>query len=94
VYGAEPLELKLVKECMSAASMAAKATKMFFNGDARAVVDFMRWVWAVQMREEKQRRAGERQSEFRVTWRYQWSARLVTDYRRYEIAGKRQFASR
>jgi len=82
VYGVEPLDLKAAKVCLGAASLAAKALREHFDGDANGLADYMRWVWIRQAYEEKKRRAGTKDGDFRVTWRYQWSPKLVTDYRR------------
>jgi len=88
VYGVEPLEMKATKMCMAAASLAAKALRDHFDGDANLLADFMRWVWSRQSAEEKKRRAGAKDGDFRVTWRYQWSPKLVTDYRRSLLTAK------
>lgn len=86
VYGVEPLDLKTAKILMGAASLAAKALREYFGGEPNALADFMRWVWIRQATEEKKRRAGVKDGDFRVTWRYQWAATLVTVYRRNSLS--------
>lgn len=88
VYGTPPLELATKTQKLAAASLAARVMKQLFAGDPRAVVDFIRWVWRRQSQEEKKRRAGLKDGDFRVTWRYQFSAKLVTDYRRDQLTAK------
>lgn len=85
VYGVEALDLKTRKSLSDAALLASRALKQFFEGDEDGMAEFMRWVWVRQANEEKQRRQGVRMREFRVTWRYQWAASLVTDYRRAAV---------
>lgn len=94
IYGVDVLELGQAKVRASAASMAKRTLVDHFGGDGDALAAFMRWVWQRQAVEEAQRRAGARDGDFRVTWRYQWSPRLVTDYRRHEVAGRRQVVGR
>lgn len=88
VYGVEPLDLKAKAACLAAASLAAKALREFFRGDPNGLADFMRWVWIRQATEEKKRRAGLKENDFRITWRYQWSAKLVTDFQRSVLTAK------
>lgn len=82
VYGVEPLDLKKKPALMAAASLASKATKEHFDGSFDDIVSFVRWVWVRQALDEKKRRAGTMTNDFRISWRYQWSPRLITDYRR------------
>jgi hypothetical protein len=88
VYGVEPLDLKTAKTCLAAAALAAKALREHFEGKPNALANFMRWVWIRQATEEKKRRAGTKDGDFRVTWRYQWAPTLVTTYRRALLTTK------
>lgn len=90
VYGVPPLDLKSAKTVLAAASLAAKALKEMFDGDGEELADFMRWVWVRQAHEEAQRVKGLRSGDFRITWRYQWGPKLVTDYRRAVMTAKRR----
>lgn len=73
VYGVLPEEL--ADEWYPAFSMAKK----FFesNKDRFPLPEFFRWVWS----REKRRRAANPESDFRIGWRYQFSQKLVTDFR-------------
>jgi len=89
MYGVEPLELKTARVRMGAAGAAARTLREMFDGDPAALADFMRWVWIGQALDEKRRRSGTGAArDFRVTWRYQWAATLVTNYRRSELTAK------
>jgi len=79
VYGAEPVEL--VGESWRDACLAVgRLIKQEFDGEARAVVEFVRWVWRRERWRESRRHEGER--KWRVTWRQQFVRRdLLSDYR-------------
>lgn len=64
-----------------AVDAAKEALREHFGGDGDGLADYMRWVWSRQAAEEKKRRAGAKDGSFRVTWKYQWSPTLITDYR-------------
>lgn len=87
VYGLEPTEL--AGAAWSAASMAAgKMLKREFDGDAEKMAEFFRWVWVVQGKDEKRRRAGLKDDDFKVTWRYQFSAKLHGQWRLAVMRGR------
>lgn len=86
VYGVEALELSPAKIKLAAASLAAKAMRELFDGSPDEMANFMRWVWQRQAVDEKKRKAGASISDFRVSWRYQFSKGLVTNYRRDVLA--------
>lgn len=85
VYKVPALELRTERVRMSAASLAARALRDHFGGNPSAMAEFVRWVWTREVRDERRRASGQKDGEFRVSWRYQWSARLVTDYRRASV---------
>ncbi len=82
VYRTPPLELRTNKARMSAAALAARTLKLHFDSDPAKLAEFMRWVWMRAQKEVADARAGLREDRgFRISWRWQWSPRLVTDYR-------------
>jgi hypothetical protein len=92
VYGVEAGELsgvgqgsaavKAAQVEWAAASVSAqKFCAKEFGGEFAECVEFMRWAWRREEAVEKKRRSGESTSDFRMGWRYQFSARLATDHR-------------
>lgn len=74
VYGVFPDEL--ADDWMPAFSTARRFLEKTFGGDSLAAVACIKWSW--------QRERGQwktRESDFRIGWRYQFSQKLVTDYR-------------
>lgn len=87
VYGALPLE---VAETPNLAYLAAgRQLRNEFSGNVDRFLEFIRWTW----RREKLAHP-KRTSDFRIGWRYQFSAAsLMTDYRVY-LSKKKQPAPR
>ena len=83
VYGVEALELRPKTERTRAAFLVAKTLREHFDGDPNELAWFIRWVWQRAERDEKKRKAGVTNNDFRISWRWQFAARLVTDYRRH-----------
>lgn len=80
VYGVEPTEMS-GKDWPLAKTAAARMLTKEFNGEQVRMADFFRWVWSMQERDEKRRKAGSKDDDFRVTWRYQFSSKLLTQWR-------------
>lgn len=80
VYSVEAAELDTGEWTL--ANMAARRmlAKMF-DGDRPKMAGYLKWVWEIQARDEAKRRAGSRDDDFRVTWRYQFSEKLWTQWR-------------
>ncbi len=77
IYGCEPTELRKRTELLGAFSAARRLIGTEFGGAIDQVFEFVRWTWA---REKIQLQ--NRDGDWRVTWRYQFSsAKLLTDYR-------------
>lgn len=78
VYGLKPiLSSQDRKLAMFAASHALKA---HFNTDPGALADFMLWSWRREYNTVKWRKANNRQSTFRIGWRYMFGGSMITDY--------------
>lgn len=89
VYGVEPLELQVKAVAMRAASFAKRCLKDHFEMDVDAFAEFMRWVW-IQQTWQSKKNAVAGKEPFRVTWKYQWSGGLVTQYRRALLLEKKE----
>lgn len=76
VYGVLPLELR--SEMGRASAAVANVIKNEFGGDPAGVIEFLRWTWA---RERDAFARREPENTFRISWRYQFGRRLMTDYR-------------
>jgi hypothetical protein len=79
VYGFEPLELDK-KAWASGAKHALRCCEKFFGADYGALAEFMRWCWKREIERETWRKANQRDGA-RLTWRWQFAAQLVSDYR-------------
>ncbi len=80
VYGAVPQELE--RDFMAARSSAAKLIRDEFEGNIAAAIHFVRWCWSREQARERKRKATKTQSDFRISWRFQFVSRsLLTDYR-------------
>lgn len=80
VYGEIPLELTEKQELTLGARMANKALHEYFADDPDALVEFVKWSWEAEKRKESWAlRQGINRNRMRV--RFQFSARLVQDYR-------------
>lgn len=75
VYGVAPEEL--ADDWLPALSSAKRCLQKDFDGDVAAARDFVRWSW----QREKRSRKRNPDSDFRMGWRYQFSRRLLTDFR-------------
>jgi|HubBroStandDraft_5_1064220.scaffolds.fasta_scaffold22501_1 hypothetical protein len=98
VYGVAAEELdgtgrgtQAVKKAQLEWAVASKAAQAFvaeqFAADFGEAVEFVRWAWKREQAREKKRREGGAKDDFRIGWRYQFGARLATDYR---LAAARQ----
>lgn len=89
VYGVFPDELE--EEWYPAMSKAKAFTKKKFGDDVSKVVEFMRWVWQRErhsVETYKEKNDGE-MKDFRISWRYQFSTKLLTDYRMAKAGNNR-----
>lgn len=75
VYGVFPDEL--AGDWMPAVSTARRCLDQSFLGNGEQMNAFMRWVW----RRQNARRRSSEPGDFRIGWRYQFSPKLVTDWR-------------
>jgi hypothetical protein len=80
VYGADALEMAAPRALAFAAKAARTLVESYFDGDYGAVVAFMRWVWHREQERDKWRRANGREVT-RLSWRLQFSAAFVSDFR-------------
>lgn len=80
VYKVFPLELETPQWTLARAA-AKTCLEKDFGGDGDMMSDFMRWCWRREAQDEKKRREGIKEGDFRISWRYQFCTRLVTDYR-------------
>jgi hypothetical protein len=82
VYGVEAAELTNGFEYMQACAGAARLIKKEFSENTTACIAFVRWTFQREAWKEKKRREeGDESRGFRVGWKYQFGARLLTDYR-------------
>lgn len=80
VYDVAPADLGPA-ERYNAVMMAANLTKREFSGDYEKAMEFMRWAWTREMKNEKWRRENGRTDARRIGARLMFSGSLVTDYR-------------
>lgn len=81
VYKVTPDELAL--DWKGALSCAKKVLEQTFDNNGEEVVEFIRWVWMKENRKVSKLKEGV---EFRISWRYQFSQKLITDYRVYKTS--------
>ena len=81
VYGVEASELRKEPSFREAAAAAARLLHNECGDDADLVAELIRWTWDKEKRGEAAAAAKGEVREFRVTWRYQFSVRLLTSYR-------------
>lgn len=88
VYGVTPSELELQAVFNAAAKMARSTMHELFNDQPEEFAAFIRWAWEVEKRKAAwaQAKAVDRR---RLSWRYQFSRSLETDYR-IELKTKRR----
>lgn len=71
-------------------AMAAKRVRQMlgadFLGNADAMVEFIKWTW---LREQRRNGSRANQGDFRIGWRFQFSASMLTDWRVANAAKKR-----
>lgn len=65
----------------NAVMMAANFVKREFADDYVEAVEYMRWVWSEEMRQEKWRIENNRQNNNPITYYMMFSGRLLTKYR-------------
>jgi hypothetical protein len=82
-YGVDPEPSELApKSFNTAALFAGKALKESFGGDAARCVGFVRWVWAREVRQKRERPDGRR-----ISSKVQFASYLISDWR-LATAGK------
>jgi hypothetical protein len=74
-YNVKPFELE--EAWFGAVSKVAKFVREHFDDTPSKAIDFLRWSWA---RERNRLKRGST-SDFRIGWNYQFSLRMLTDYR-------------
>jgi hypothetical protein len=79
VYGVEALDCGS-SEQPGAIAAAKHLMNAYFDGSGEAAVEFLRWTWTREAEREKWRKANLREGK-RISWRLQFSAPIVTDYR-------------
>ncbi len=80
VYSVDAAELESQTEMKRASAAARKVLTDSFRNDADAVVEFVKWAWKrEQKRAEWARQNGRDRS--RLSWRFLFSASMVSDYR-------------
>lgn len=77
VYGIEAGE---VSEEFGLALRAARKVARAV-GSSSKVIAFMRWAWAREKRSEERRSTSREADDFRISWKYQFSMKLLTNYR-------------
>lgn len=79
VYGVEAADCT-GSDRVGAIARAKDFVRDFFDGSSERAVEFLRWTWQREKAREKWRRENNAGGK-RITWRLQFSAALVTDYR-------------
>jgi hypothetical protein len=77
-YSTLPMELR--QDMGRASAMCSNCLRHTFGGSSEAMLDFFRWVWAREIASYKKRPP---ENTFRISWRYQFSQGLITDYRTF-----------
>lgn len=85
VYGVIPEEVRL--EYPQAVGAAGRLLRVQFGSSQEAMVEFMRWCWN---REQSRLPTRDEADTFRIGWRYQFGARLVTDFRTMQLRRTRR----
>lgn len=80
VYGVDPSDELTGKSGLAALNAAKRMLDADFNGHPGDMLMFVRWVWYREVEREKWRAANNRQGG-RISWRYQFSAQLLNDYK-------------
>jgi hypothetical protein len=82
VYGVLPLELEKVPEFRRAAGVAMTMLQQHFEGEAGAMVEFVKWAWVIE--KERHEWAGRQvpvAKRKRLLWQFLFTERTLTDYR-------------
>lgn len=89
VYGVPPPELDGLGWRLATIA-AGKMLKRQFEEDAGQMVRFVRWTWRREREIETKRRESGSDDGFRITWRYMFSNKLVTNWKlaSARVAGK------
>lgn len=82
VYQVAPLELD-TKSWALASLAAGRLVDKFFANDYGDAAAFLRWTWHRESEREQYRRQHHRDGA-RISWRLQFCAALVTDYRTHD----------
>lgn len=80
VYGIDPASELIGKAGLGARKAAKTLLDTEFGGDRGEFLVFMRWVWYRERERERWRIENNRQGG-RISWQYQFSPRLVNEYR-------------
>lgn len=80
VYGADVEELRVAAAFKEATRVAAKLLHEC-GDDPDFVAEMIRWTWEREKRAESTARHRGDTRDFRVTWRYQFSPKMLTSYR-------------
>jgi hypothetical protein len=83
VYEFEPVELDDGYEYNKAAVAIHHLADKYFKGSYGRMVQFVRWVWNRQWATEQWRKENNHNSDFRMTWKYCFSPKMVGDYMLY-----------
>jgi hypothetical protein len=86
VYGILPGDLG-PKERVFASKLAGQMLAKQFDGDPGSMAKFMSWAWTREKEREGWRRSNGKDGS-RIDWRFQFSAKLVQDYRIAEARKK------
>lgn len=78
VYGVGPLLAS--KERAAAMSAARRMLERYFGGKVDGLIDYMRWVWLKEREDEQRRKFAGAVSDWRVSWRYQFSESLLSKW--------------
>lgn len=79
VYGVAPGELTSKTRTLASA-LVSRVLEKDFRGDKKALGDFVVWTWTRERAKHKWRvQTGA--EPFRISWKYAFSARMITDWR-------------
>jgi hypothetical protein len=79
VYGIAPGELT-PKARVMAAALVSRVLDKEFGGDKNLLASYARWVWNRE-KPRHDRRAARGEDVFRISWKFAFSARMITDWR-------------
>lgn len=80
IYGVEPIELRQSMQFRQACKMV---TALFaeVGDDRNQIADMVKWTWDREKRGLAAARAKREERDFRVSWRYQFGIKMLTNYR-------------